>query len=134
MDETHTDTTAGRTAGDVMVTRPKTLPVEASVADARDLFQNSRVLVALLVDSGRHAGELGRDDIPADASGEAPAIAFARTDGERCGPELSVHEALQRLETLASERLAVVGPDGELLGLLCYSRRDDRFCVEGEKG
>ncbi len=134
MHEPDIDTALERTARDVMITRPKTLPVDASVADARGLFRNSRVLVALLVDGGRYAGELRRDDIPADASGEAPAIAFASTDGERCGPELPVRDALDRLQALEGERLVVVGPNDELLGLVCYSRKDDRFCAEGEKG
>jgi len=38
--------------------------------------------------------------------------------------------ALEQMERLDQERLAVVGSGGEILGLLCLNRKHGHFCVE----
>lgn len=72
---------------DVMLARPKTLPVEATVADLRRLFANPRVLTALLVDGPMFVGSIERDDLdaalPDDAS--ARSLASERGDDRRRG-------------------------------------------------
>jgi CBS domain-containing protein len=39
-------------------------------------------------------------------------------------------EALEIMSRLDEERLAVVDPDGELVGLLCLNRKHGHFCVD----
>jgi CBS domain-containing protein len=129
--DTHLDlqTAEGRTVADVMVKRPKTLPASATVAEARQLFENPRVLVALLEDGGRYAGELSRDDVPEAAHADQPAGRYAGA-GQTIGAGKPMTAALEQMERLDQERLAVVGSGGEILGLLCLNRKHGHFCVE----
>jgi CBS domain-containing protein len=123
------DAAESRTVADVMVKRPKTLPASATVAQARSLFENPRVLVALLEDGGRYAGEVARDDVPAGAGSDQPVGGYAVT-GETIGAEQPMSAAVEQMERLDQERLAVVGAEGELLGLLCLNRKHGHFCVD----
>lgn len=120
---------AGRTVAEVMIRGPKTLPAAATVDEARRLFENPRVLVALLDDGGRYAGELRRDDLPPSLPAEGPVGGLARP-GETIGPDRPMSEALEIMSRLDEERLAVVDPDGELVGLLCLNRKHGHFCVD----
>jgi CBS domain-containing protein len=120
---------AGRRVSEVMIRGPKTLPAAATVDEARRLFENPRVLVALLDDGGRYAGELRRDDLPPSLPAEGPVGGLARP-GETIGPDRPMSEALEIMSRLDEERLAVVDPDGELVGLLCLNRKHGHFCVD----
>ena len=57
------DEAAILTVGEVMISQPKTLPPTATVADARRMFENPSVRTALVVEDGRYAGELTREDV-----------------------------------------------------------------------
>jgi hypothetical protein len=122
------------TVGEVMLTRPKTLPTEASVADVRRLFENESVRTALLVDGPMYAGTVEREDVPGGASDSEPVRPFARIDAEDLiGPHALVRDVLERLDGTREGRLVVVGEDGTtLLGLLCRRSVDDAFCSGGE--
>ena len=67
------------TVGEVMVARPKTQPGDALVADVRRAFENSSVRTVLLADDGVFCGAIEREQVPADAPGDAPAIRYAET-------------------------------------------------------
>jgi CBS domain-containing protein len=123
------ETAGARTVADVMVRKPKTLAASATVTDARRLFENPRVLVALLKDDGRYAGELRRDDLPADADSEQPVGGFAVV-GETIEPDRPMVAALELMARVDQERLAVVDAGGGLLGLLCLNRKHGHFCVD----
>jgi CBS domain-containing protein len=118
-----------RTVSDVMVKRPKTLSATATVGEARRLFENPRVLVALLEDGGRYAGELSRYHVPAGADPDGPIARYA-VAGATIGAEEPMSAALESMERLDHERLAVVGGDGTLLGLLCLNRKHGHFCID----
>ena len=120
------------TVGEVMLSRPKTLPPHATVADLRRLFENEGVRTALLVDGGRFFGTVERDDLPDAAADGEPAQAFARFDAELVGPDVLVRDVIPQLERSREGRLVVVAEDGTTLrGLLCRRGVDDSFCSGG---
>ena len=120
------------TVAEVMLRRPKTLPLDATVADVRALFEHSAVRTVLLVDGEAFVGTVERTDVPETAADGEPARAFARLDAERIGPDVPVREAMPRLERSSEGRLVVVDEDGSTLrGLLCLRSGHDSFCVEG---
>ena len=120
------------TVAEVMLKRPKTLPVDATVADLRRLFEHSAVRTVLLVDGEAFAGTVERSDVADDADDGAPAGAFARLDADRVGPDALVRDAMPRLERSSEGRLVVVAEDGSTLrGLLCLRSGHESFCVDG---
>ena len=122
------------TVGEVMLRRPKTLGLDATVADLRRLFEHPSVRTVLLVDGERYAGAVERDDVPATAPDSEPARAFAQFDVERVGPDVPVREVIPQLERSREGRLVVVAEDGTTLrGLLCLRGSDDAFCEGGER-
>src|SRR4029079_8920169 len=72
------DEAAVMTVGQVMISRPKTLPATATVADARRLFENQSVRTALVAEEGVYAGERPRPDIEG-RDDAAPIAAVAST-------------------------------------------------------
>lgn len=123
------DEAATLTVGDVMISRPKTLPVDASVADARRMFENPSVRTALVVDAGRYAGELTRADVDGqDDAAEVSALASTATG--TAAHDDTVVAALERMDAAGTDRLAVVDPDGTLRGLVCLSRSHGQLCTD----
>ena len=123
------DEAAAMTVADVMISRPKTLPATATVADARRLFENQSVRTALVADSGRYAGELTRADIEG-LEDTAPISAAASTPAGTAAADDTVVAALERMEAAGTDRLAVVDPDGTLRGLVCLSRSHGQLCTD----
>jgi len=118
----------GRTVADAMLARPKTLPADATVADARRLFERPAVRTLLLADGTLFRGSLERDDLPADAPDDAPALDFAG-NYESIRPDAPVEEALARIAGRREQRLVVLDADGETLrGLICLTG-EGGFCV-----
>jgi CBS domain-containing protein len=116
---------------DVMLTRPKTLPGDATVAEVRALFANPKVVAALLVDGTAFAGVLDREDLPDAAADDEPARRYARTDVAKVDPGTPVPEARAWLDEHAERRLVVMDADGiTLRGLLCLNRRRTGFCSD----
>jgi CBS domain-containing protein len=122
----------GQTTGDVMLKRPKTLPVDAYVRDVRRLFENDSVRTALLVDGERFAGALERDDVPADARDDDYARLYVRGERETVRPDLPVEAAVEKMRAAGTRRLVVLGDDGHTLrGLLCLTSDLETFCASG---
>jgi CBS domain-containing protein len=126
------DDAAGRFVRDVMVRRPKTLPVDATVGDLRRQFENPRVQTALLADDGRFAGAIAPSELPDSAGAAEPARAYARTDIPTLAPDATMAEAMALLDERGDFRLVVLDGDGDgatLAGLLCLDRRGTTFCT-----
>lgn len=126
------DDAAGRLVRDVMVHRPKTLPVDATVGDLRRQFENPRVQTALLDDGGRFAGAIAPSELPDRADAAEPARAYARVDVPTLAPDATMAEALALLDARGDFRLVVLdgeGDDAMLAGLLCLDRRGTTFCT-----
>ena len=122
------DEAAGRLVRDVMVHRPKTLPVDATVGDLRRQFENPRVQTALLAQDGRFAGAIAPSELPETADAAEPARAYARADVPTLAPDATMAEALALLEERGDFRLVVV-EGGTLAGLLCLDKRGTTFCT-----
>jgi hypothetical protein len=126
------DAAAARLVRDVMVIRPKTLPVDATVGDLRDQFTNPRVQTALLSDGGRFAGAIAPSELPDTADAAEPARVYARADVPTLAPDATVAEALALLDARGDFRLVVLegeGDDATLAGLLCLDHTATTFCT-----
>jgi CBS domain-containing protein len=112
---------------DVMYANPKTLPHDATVGDVRQLFENPRVNLALLVHRGACTGTITRADITAGARDEDAAGWFAQ-------PPQTIHvtdslaEAHHQLSQTPNRRLVVIDDRNQLQGLLCHNRAGNGFC------
>jgi CBS domain-containing protein len=124
---------AEQLVGDVMIKRPKTLPVTASVADVRRLFENGSVQTGLLVDGDRFRGAIERANVPDSVADHVAAIDFATTPTATVGPATPMRDAIELLEANAGRRLVVVDEDGETLrGLVALNSSRSGFCGGGE--
>ena len=128
-------TTSGRTAGEVAITAPKTLPADTTVREVRLAFTDAHVHVVLLVEDPRLPrtrllGTLVRDDLPDGAPGSTAALELATLTGRTVDPATPVRDAHRRLLASGQRRLAVVGPRLELVGLLCLRADGSSFCTD----
>lgn len=124
-----TDGTADLRVRDAMVSSPKTMPADGTVAELRAMFANPHVVSALLVDGAEFVGVVHRDDVPDDAADGQPARALASRDVATIGPDAPLAEALSVLDRNADRRLVVLESDGRTLrGLLCLTGDRDGFC------
>jgi predicted transcriptional regulator len=123
------DEAARRLVRDVMVSRPKTLPADASVAALRAQFANPKVQTALLSDGGRFAGAIAPDELPADAPDDGAARDYARTDLPTMAPDATMADALDLMDRRGDHRLIVLGDDATLMGLLCLDKTGTGFCT-----
>lgn len=115
--------------GDVMVRRPKTLPVTATAAEARQLFTNPKVRTALVVDGISFAGLLDPDDVPATLADHTPIRDLIRSDVATITPERTMREAIARMTADGAIRLVVLDEDATTLrGLLCLDHERSGFC------
>jgi CBS domain-containing protein len=119
---------------EIMVSRPKTLPADATVADVRRVFENESVRTALLVDGPRFAGALEREDLPASADADEPATQFVRDEVATIGPEQPARDAAAAMTSLGTRRLVVLDEDGVTLrGLVCLTADLESFCSGGSR-
>lgn len=135
MADCHHPTTGRETASEqrvheVMVSRPKTLPASAAVADLQRLFQNEHVVTALLVDDrGAFVAAIDRDRLPAGADPAESAQVYAETAPQTIAAEAPMTAALERLDETGLRRLVVIDEEtGLLRGLLCLASDRESFC------
>ncbi|WP_022918796.1 CBS domain-containing protein [Ruania albidiflava] len=123
------DEARDRTVGEVMVKRPKTLPLNASVAEAREFFTNPKVLTAVLVEGEEFAGLLDRDTLPDWEPGADSVAVYARTAVPTITPDRPVSDAVELMKGEDLLRLVVLDQDGRTLrGLLCIDHDRTGFC------
>ena len=109
-----------------MVRRPKTLPAEATVADARKALEYERVKLLLLVDGDRFVATVSA--VPSGAEPHEPAMTYADADPPMVAGDASVGRALELLEHRPNGRLVVVDDEQTLLGLVCLTSDGTEFC------
>jgi CBS domain-containing protein len=115
--------------GDVMISRPKTLPPSALVRDVRDVFEKKNVRTVLLVDGGAFRGAIERDGVPSAARDDEPALRFADREPLSTTPDTPMRDALSLLDGREEPRLVVLDEDGVTLrGLLCADSAGTGFC------
>lgn len=123
------DEAGRRSVREVMLTRPKSLPVEATVADLRHQFANPRIENVLLLDGPRLAGVVDRARLDEALADDAPAAALAHREDVTIGADATVADAMARMDESGGRRLVVVGDDGATVhGLLCLNSGRTGFC------
>jgi H+/Cl- antiporter ClcA len=105
--------------GSVMTTNVSTLPVEATVEDARRRFVAGSHNAYPLVDGeGRCLGIVSRSDLLADDSDEGvPVVEIAREEAVTVAPTDTLLSALQRILEEGVEHLPVVDDADGLIGI-----------------
>jgi CBS domain-containing protein len=115
--------------GDVMISRPKTLPPSALVGDVRQVFDRKNVRTVLLVEGEAFRGAIERDRVPSSAGDDEPALRFADRQPLSTTPETPMRDALSLLDGREEPRLVVLDDDGVTLrGLLCADSAGTGFC------
>jgi CBS domain-containing protein len=122
----------GRTAGDVLVRQPKTLPVDTTVDQARACFTDDHVHLLLLTESGRLVGTLLRTDLGDNLDGTDLALLHSRMADRTTAPTTPAEQALTLLRASGQRRLAVIDDNGTLLGMLCLKRSLTGFCSDAD--
>ena len=120
----------GLSVADVMLTTPKTLPSDITVAEAREALANEHVQMLLLTDGAVFRGAV--TDIPGHADPASAALAYARPDAETIAATDSA-ETAYTLTSRNPHRRVIVLDHGALLGLLCLNETRTRFCT-GRRG
>jgi CBS domain-containing protein len=123
------DAVAGTRVRDAMVTSPKTMPADGTVADLRAMFANPHVMSALLVDDATFVGLVDRDSLRDETPDGQPARSLVRRDVATIDPDAPLAEAVAALDEHAERRLVVLDGDGRTLrGLLCLTSDRNGFC------
>lgn len=117
-------------AADLVVTRPKVFPADATVGDVRAELLDDHVHMSLIVDGPRLLGTLVPADLPDGAASEAPALAYAHLDGRTVPATRRATDVHRDLLRQGVRRAAVVLPDGTLVGLICLNKRLSGFCTD----
>lgn len=118
-------------AADMMITSPYTTPVDATVAQVREVLDRAHVHIVLLVEGGRLLGTVVQDDLVGAADHE-PALARSVLEGRTVTPDVPCEDVLRDLSGSGARRLAVVDGEGRLHGLLCLKRNRSGFCSEDD--
>jgi CBS domain-containing protein len=118
------------TVSDVMITAPKTLPLDASIQQARDAFLDDHVHLLLITRGDLLHGTLTRADLDTALPAAALALGPATLDDRTTHPEEPIAPVHRRMVDLGQRRLAVVDSANSLLGLLCLKRDLTGFCSD----
>ena len=127
---TEADANCMETVADVMVRHPKLCHEDSTVGDVRQLFADDHVHAVLIMSGTRLLTVIDRADLGPEATDSAPAARLGRLSGRVTAPTAPADTALQQMIAASRRRLAVVGPDGTLLGLLCLKRSGTGFCSD----
>lgn len=120
----------GADVAHVMVRYPKLCHEDSTVSDIRQLFADDHLHVVLIVSGTQLLTVIDRADLGPDVTESAPAARFGRLSGRVIAPTASADAALRQMIAASRRRLAVVGPDGTLLGLLCLKGSGTGFCSD----
>jgi CBS domain-containing protein len=115
-----------------MVTCPTVHTPSTTVAQLRTFFNDEHVHAALLVDADELIGVVERADLAADLGDEALATTIARLDGRAVRSGERVADVLESMRRSQRRRLAVVGDDSALVGLLCLKANGQGFCSDSD--
>jgi stage IV sporulation protein FB len=123
----------GLTAGQMMVTHFRTIPVHATLADAVELLLSGEQREFPVVDNlGRVEGVLTRDHIIKGISqrGQGSTVGEAMAAGAPVvAPTLAFQEALERLRSSGLPALPVIDAGGQRVGLLTLDNITDLLLV-----
>jgi len=119
----------GKRIGDVMLRRPKSLPVDATVGDVRRKLENPSLHNVILLDGSAFAGLVDREEVPAEVPDSTPARQFAAVDVPTVTPDVPVPHVLAAMDAGQLSRLVVLDADGRTFaGLVCLDHTGEGFC------
>lgn len=118
------------TVREVMLTVPKTLPIDTSSTRAAAVFEDSHVHLLLLTTNETLRGTLTREDLPTSSPPTASALSLSTLTGRTTTPEQPIPAIHRWMVASGQRRLAVVDPGNRLLGLLCLKRDRTGFCTD----
>lgn len=117
------------TVCDFMLRHPKTLSAHASITQARAALSNDHVHLVLLTEGDMLVGTLTRTDLPPTGT-IGPALAWSTLVDRTASPDTLMSGVHVLLTDGGLRRLAVVGDDGALLGLICLKQGRTGFCSD----
>jgi predicted transcriptional regulator len=115
---------------ELMISTPKTLPIDTQVEAGRRAFEDSHVHMLLLTHRGILCGTLLRSDLQPGLPPNVAALPLATVRGRTVRPEQRISTIHQWMVRSGQRRLAVVNDDGRLLGLLCLTSDRTGFCTD----
>lgn len=118
------------TVADVMVRHPKLCREDSTAGEVRRLFADDHVHAVLLVSAGQLLTVIERSDIRPETTDSELAVRLGHLSGRVTAAATPADSALDEMIAADQRRLAVVGPDGLLLGLLCVKRSGRGFCSD----
>lgn len=119
------------TLANAMLTTPVRHPLDATVREIREFFNDDHVHAALIVGpAGYLAAVVERDDIRHSQGADAAAAPLGRLAGRTVPEDASLAEIQRAMNATGRRRAAVVSKDGRLLGLLCLKASRAGFCSE----
>lgn len=121
-----------RSALDVALRRPDTLPVGATLEDVRRFFRRSeKIHLALVVDNdGRLLTTILRDDLNDATEGGLAATQLGALSGRTVSSTHPAHALGPAMDSAGQRRLAVVDSVGRLVGLVCRKSSRAGFCSD----
>lgn len=120
-----------RTVAEAMVGCAYVHGPQTTVDELRVFFDDDHVHCAVVVDGGRLAAVVTRDDL-ASADGTAVASRYGSVAHRVVRPDAELDSVRLWMVRSGARRLAVVGKRGEFLGLLCLKRTGAGFCADGD--
>jgi hypothetical protein len=118
------------TVADVMVRHPKLGREDSTVGDVRQFFADDHVHAVLIMSATRLLTVIDYADLGAETADSLPAARLGGLSGRVIAPTAPADAARQLMIAASRRRLAVVGQDGTLLGLLCLKRSGTGFCSD----
>lgn len=123
----------GPMVGEAMLRHPTVHGVTLSVGEARAIFAaHPKTHLLLLVDGRRLVSTVTREDLDAArrVDDDAPATHVGSLEHRTVGPDVPLAPTREEMVETGQRRVAVVGPEMELMGLLCLKRRLTDFCTD----
>ena len=122
------------TAGRMMRADTPTIAADAGLSEFRRRFPlGSTRRVVALDPTGRYAGIVMTSRVYADEDGEGIVSDLMINQDEWLRPDMSIKEIMGVFDRTESDELAVLGPDGEVLGVLSEAYATRRYAEELEK-
>lgn len=113
---------------EAMLADPTVFDPSILVGRLRELFENRHVHMVLLVERGRLISAVERSDLDRPWPAYTTGSTIGTLRGRTIAPDVPLAEARRLLDLSGGRRLAVIGNDGELLGLLCLKSSRAGFC------
>lgn len=114
-----------------MLRHPTVHRADLTVREARSVFAaGAKTRVLLLVTGGRLVSTVVREDLDPGADPAAAAANAGTLTGRCVAADALLEDTFQAMLREGQRRLAVIEPDGTLLGLLCLKQSRSGFCTD----